>query len=398
MSSKLIINCFGILVMNRLIIKLLLLAILPVLGVSCSSNEPKKITPTSTEFTSGELSKLIEVVNEPAELSFSEQDGTIRTQFIQLKVKLKLKKETPEWKNKELQDLDFITLLSVAVIKLVDENGVEVQELEVKDTEVLKLKKLLVSSEGSVENIVFEGKFHNSDEARNWFNNTAQFTPYLTADVQTEGADGDHHLSGYIGNNAVTMNINISGNEVNGSYYYNQYMSNLNLFGKYEDGNLDIHETNNDGMPTGHFVGEFSNGQYVGTFTNFQGTHFQFSLSEGGANSTHHHRTVVNSSNNYSSSSGYDDSDDNYSYGSTGSSEDWDAVLTSYENYVDQYISFMKRAANGDASAMAEYPAIMEKAQDLGNKLSNAQGEMSPAQWARFERIQMKFAQAAVEM
>ncbi len=47
---------------------------------------------------------------------------------------------------------------------------------------------------------------------------------------------------------------------------------------------------------------------------------------------------------------------------------------------------------------MAEYPAIMEKAQDLGNKLSNAQGEMSPAQWARFERIQMKFAQAAVEM
>jgi hypothetical protein len=378
--------------LNALLIALLLLSIL---GLSCS-NEPKKITPTSTEFTSGQLSKLIEVVNEPSELTFSEQDGSIKTQYIQLNVKLKLKKETPEWKNKDPQDLDFISLLSVAVIKLVDEKGTDVQEIQIKDTDLLKLKKLLLSSVGSTENILFVGEFHNSDDAPKWFSNATQFTPYLTADVKVEGADGAHHLSGYVGNNAITMDINISGSEVNGSYYYNKYRSNLNLFGKFEDGNLDIHETNNDGMPTGHFEGQFDNGQYSGTFTNFQGTHFQFSLSEGGATSIPHNTTVVNSTNDYSSSYDYDDDDTDYS--SSGSSEDWDAVLSSYENYVDQYIAFMKRATNGDATALSEYPAIMSKAEDLQQKLANAQGEMSPAQWARFERIQLKFSRAAMEM
>lgn len=98
-----------------------------------------------------------------------------------------------------------------------------------------------------------------------------------------------------------------------------------------------------------------------------------------------------------SSSSDDDDDTDSYSSSSSGS-QDWDALLNSYEQYVDKYISYMKKAANGDMSALSEYPALMEKAQDLSNKMSGAQGDMSAAQWARYMKITNKMTQAAANM
>lgn len=55
----------------------------------------------------------------------------------------------------------------------------------------------------------------------------------------------------------------------------------------------------------------------------------------------------------------------------------------------------MKKAANGDMDALSEYPSFMEKAEELSNKMENAQGEMSPSQWARYNEISMKMMQAA---
>jgi hypothetical protein len=70
-------------------------ALMVLIIVSCSSNAPKEINPTSTEFISGELAKLIEVVEEPCQLSYAENEGSIATQYINLKVKLRLTKESP---------------------------------------------------------------------------------------------------------------------------------------------------------------------------------------------------------------------------------------------------------------------------------------------------------------
>ncbi len=155
---------------------------LAVVLASCSSGQgPKMISPTSTEFPSGELARYVEIVNEPSELSYAEKDGAIPTQYIRLKVKLKMVKDG--FKDVDAQDIDFTGLLSVAVVKLVDNNGVDVQELSVKYEELLKLKKLLTGNEGDTEVIVFEGEFHNSEDAPNWFNDAAQFTPYLAADI-----------------------------------------------------------------------------------------------------------------------------------------------------------------------------------------------------------------------
>jgi len=91
--------------------------------------------------------------------------------------------------------------------------------------------------------------------------------------------------------------------------------------------------------------------------------------------------------------------DDDFSSSSSSSdSEDWDALLESYEEYVDKYISYMKKAAKGDMNALSEYPALLEKAQEFSEKMQNAQGAMSSSQWSRYIKITNKMTKAAQEM
>lgn len=85
-------------------------------------------------------------------------------------------------------------------------------------------------------------------------------------------------------------------------------------------------------------------------------------------------------------------------YSSESDSEDWDALLESYEEYVDKYISYMKKAAKGDMNALSEYPALLEKAQEFSEKMQNAQGVMSSSQWSRYIKITNKMTKAAQEM
>lgn len=79
-------------------------------------------------------------------------------------------------------------------------------------------------------------------------------------------------------------------------------------------------------------------------------------------------------------------------------SEDWDALLDSYDSCVTKYISLMKKAAKGDLSALAEYPSLLEKAEDFSNKMENAEGDMSASQWERYMKITAKMATAATQV
>ena len=79
-------------------------------------------------------------------------------------------------------------------------------------------------------------------------------------------------------------------------------------------------------------------------------------------------------------------------------SEDWDAMLDSYEEYVDKYISCAKKASSGDMAALQEYASLMEKAQEISDKMDDAKDEMSASQWARYMKITNKMASAASQM
>lgn len=117
----------------------------------------------------------------------------------------------------------------------------------------------------------------------------------------------------------------------------------------------------------------------------------KFSLS-----STVKEKEVASSSSSSTSNDNSNDEDDSYS--SSGSSEDWDAVLDDYEDYVDKYIKFYKKAMKGDMDALSEYPALMEKATSFAEKLENAKGDLSPKQVGRMAEIQMKMQKAAQDM
>ena len=88
-------------------------------------------------------------------------------------------------KNVDARDISFRGDLSGASIKLIDENGNEVETLSVKSEDILKLKKLLTGSKGATEEIVFEGQYHNSNDAPKWFEQACKFTPYYTGGIYT---------------------------------------------------------------------------------------------------------------------------------------------------------------------------------------------------------------------
>lgn len=76
--------------------------------------------------------------------------------------------------------------------------------------------------------------------------------------------------------------------------------------------------------------------------------------------------------------------------------ENWDNVLNDYEKYVDEYVKFYKKAKTGDATAMSEYPSLMENAQELEESLKSAQNDnsLSPKQITRMIKIQTKMLKA----
>mgnify|MGYP000662458091 FL=1 len=78
--------------------------------------------------------------------------------------------------------------------------------------------------------------------------------------------------------------------------------------------------------------------------------------------------------------------------------EDWDSLLDSYEEYVDMYVSLLKKASSGDLSAVSEYTSYMSKAQEVSQKMADATSKLSPAQLSRFNKINQKMLQAAQNM
>lgn len=77
--------------------------------------------------------------------------------------------------------------------------------------------------------------------------------------------------------------------------------------------------------------------------------------------------------------------------------EDWDKILDSYEEYVDQYIRFYKKALGGDLNAISEYTGMMEKATQLFESINEAQNdnELDERQIKRLMEIQNKMLQVA---
>lgn len=107
----------------------------------------------------------------------------------------------------------------------------------------------------------------------------------------------------------------------------------------------------------------------------------------------------VTGSSSYGDSDMSDSSDDDEEVSESSSgSEDWDAILDSYERMVDKYVTYANKVADGNTNVMSEAASIMEEAQEYADKLKKADDNLSSSQLSRLNRISAKMAKAAAEL
>ena len=107
---------------------------------------------------------------------------------------------------------------------------------------------------------------------------------------------------------------------------------------------------------------------------------------------------IDNSSDIDNSDDNDETSDDDSSFDETSEDNNLDELLDKYEEYYDTYISLMKKAKNGDMSAVVEYGKYLKKSQELSKKIEQAKGDLTTSQLARFQKIQMKLMTAMKEL
>ena len=107
---------------------------------------------------------------------------------------------------------------------------------------------------------------------------------------------------------------------------------------------------------------------------------------------------IDNSSDIDNSDDNDETSDDDSSFDETSEDNNLDELLDKYEEYYDTYISLMKKAKNGDMSAVVEYGKYLKKSQELSKKIEQAKGDLKTSQLARFQKIQMKLMKAMKEL
>ena len=194
---------------------------------------------------------------------------------------------------------------------------------------------------------------------------------------------GALQLRGVVDKYPVVMMLNIDGTQVSGSYYYvkddgSRKSGDLSLSGTNNVGSLNLNEVAPDGTPSGHFVGALDNGYFSGTFTNNQGKKMSFALSENG--------DVVDFG------SDGDVTDDAFDEEGDASI---DAFLDDYEQYVKNYVAFMKKYDSKDPTAVAEYAKMVQELQRMSEKVERFNGKMSTKQIERMNKINMRITEIA---
>ncbi len=352
------------------------LALLALSFVSCG-DKSKHFTPSSTEFKGGSLSNLVELVSTDYTLNCGD--------ITHINVQLRLKQSLPHFA--EL-NLDEIVLWGdhPLTLNLYDAGGNEVEELELGQSSYDILKQLLKGKEGDVAEVVFS----SDDEIE--LNKVVS----LTANNANEVYPMMYNLEGKIGRSQVVMTfVEYANNTIRGAYYYKRYESMgsqayLYLKGDRKDNNvLEIAEFDINGCNSGSFVGKISNKGYKGEFVaNMNLKRHIYDLKF-----NNELKPLDFSAVDFDRFDEYESYYD-YIYGGEGSGN-ISEILDKFEKYVDDYIKAVKKAANGDLTAVLNVAELMKDAIELQEEIDKYQGTMSVSDLQRFQRINQKLMQAA---
>ena len=79
--------------------------------------------------------------------------------------------------------------------------------------------------------------------------------------------------------------------------------------------------------------------------------------------------SITESSNNNEPQSVVVEESQSVEYVEQKESKEWDSLLNDYEEYIDTYISCLKKASGGDLSAMSEMATLLEKTEKNGEHI-----------------------------
>ncbi len=107
--------------------------------------------------------------------------------------------------------------------------------------------------------------------------------PVVAPQPREVTTEGYHHLSGSISKYGITMDIEVSGDHVQGTYYYHSKGRNnkMSVYGNLYGNDMTLEEYAPDGNNTGCFEGTFDGYCFQGSFVNYSyGNVLRFSVVE----------------------------------------------------------------------------------------------------------------------
>ena len=219
-------------------------------------------------------------------------------------------------------------------------------------------------------------------------------------DTDTEDAstDGTYDLKGFVDKYPITMHIDINGSLVEGSYYYNKRGAGakLNLSGKYDDGDMNLNETDEKGTPTGHFQGEFDGSEFKGMFITNQGKRMPFVVSETGADMDELPSDADDEADLPDDFESLPDYDDDEILADGEGDPSVDRFLDDYEKYMNDYIVCLKKMKNNDPTALANYAKMLARYEKMAAQGNQLKGKMSMKQIQRLNNITSKLTEEAM--
>ena len=111
----------------------------------------------------------------------------------------------------------------------------------------------------------------------------AEAQPRVAPQPRVVTIDGYHHLKGAISKYGITMDIEVSGDYVQGTYYYHSKgrSNKMSVYGNLYGNDMSLEEYAPDGNNTGRFEGTFDGYCFQGTFVNYSsGNQLRFSVVE----------------------------------------------------------------------------------------------------------------------
>ncbi|MBO4822518.1 MAG: hypothetical protein J5548_13765 [Prevotella sp.] len=111
----------------------------------------------------------------------------------------------------------------------------------------------------------------------------AEAQPRVAPQPRVVTIEGYHHLVGSISKYPITMDIQVSGGDVQGTYYYHSQGRNskMSVYGSLNGNQLTLEEYAPDGNNTGYFEGTFNGYSFSGTFVNYlKGNTLSFNVVE----------------------------------------------------------------------------------------------------------------------